>query len=251
MKVKRILVSQPKPESGKSPYYDIAEKYKIKVDLRPFIRVDGISSKEFRTQKVAISDRTAIVFTSRIGIDHYFRLCKEMRIGISDDTKYFCTGETVANYLQKYINYRKRKVFYGATGALSDMFTVISKHAAEKFLFVLPESNNEDILDMLEKRNLADYSVAMMYRSVSNDFTKEEPFDYDMLLFFSPQGVAALMKNFPDFDQGEIVIGCLGAATAQSVKDAGLRLDIEVPSPKYSSLSVAVDDFLKENHKRR
>lgn len=250
MKVKRILVSQPKPESGKSPYYDIAEKYKVKVDLRPFIKVEPVSPKEFRAQRVSIAEHTAIVFTSRIGIDHYFRLCKELRIPISDDTKYFCIAEAVANYLQKYINYRKRKVSYGATGALADMFTVIAKQSSEKFLFVLSENNNEEILALLEKRELK-YSIALMYRSVSNDFAEEEPFDYDMLLFFSPQGIGALLKNFPDFEQGEIVIGCLGATTAQAIKDANLRVDIEVPSKKYSSLSVAVDDFIKDNHKRR
>ncbi len=250
MKIKKILVSQPKPESGKSPYYDIAEKYKIKADLRPFIRVEAVSSKEFRTQKVSIPEHTAIVFTTRIGIDHYFRLIKELRIPISENTKYFCIAETVANYLQKYINYRKRKVFFGATGTLNDLFSVITKNSSEKFLFVLPEHNNDDILARLKESKL-NYSIGFMYRSVSNDFTEEEEFNYDMLLFFSPQGVLALMKNFPEFDQGEIVIGCLGAATAQAVKDAGLRLDIEVPSAKYQSLSIAVDDYIKENHKRR
>ena len=250
MKIKRSLVSQPKPESGKSPYYDIAEKYNVNVDFRPFIKVAPIESKEFRQQRVSIADHSAIVFTSRTGIDHFFRLVKELRVPISEDLKYFCISEAVAFYLQKYIQYRKRKVFFGATGKLQDMMTVINKHPNEKYLVVLPENNNEEIISLFEKSK-AQHTIALMYRTVSNDFGPDEPFDYDMLLFFSPQGIAALMKNFPNFEQGEISIGCLGSATAQAVRDAGLRLDIEVPSPKYTSLSVALDDYIKENHKRK
>ena len=232
MKIKRILISQPKPESGKSPYYDIAEKYNVKVEFRPFIKVDPIESKEFRQQRINIAEHTAIVFTSRTGIDHFFRLTKELRVNVSEDMKYFCISEAVAFYLQKYIQYRKRKVFFGATGKLQDMMTVINKHASEKYLVVLPENNNEEIINLFEKSK-AKHTIALMYRTVSNDFGPDEKFDYDMLLFFSPQGIAALMKNFPDFNQGEIAIGCLGSATAQAVRDAGLKLDVEVPSPKY------------------
>ena len=250
MKIKRILISQPKPESGKSPYYDIAEKYNVKVEFRPFIKVDPIESKEFRQQRINIAEHTAIVFTSRTGIDHFFRLAKDLRVTVSEDMKYFCISEAVAFYLQKYIQYRKRKVFFGATGKLQDMMTVINKHASEKYLVVLPENNNEEIISLFEKSK-AKHTIALMYRTVSNDFGADEKFDYDMLLFFSPQGIAALMKNFPEFDQGEIAIGCLGSATAQAVRDAGLRLDVEVPSPKYTPLSVALDDFMKDNHMRK
>lgn len=250
MKVKNILISQSQPESGKSPYIDIAEKYNVKVTFRPFIKIAPVTSKEFRAQKVNIVDHSAMVFTSRMGIDHFFSMLKELRISINDEWKYFCISESVALYLQKYINYRKRKVFYGTSNLLTDMFAVINKHPKEKYLFVLPDSNNEEVLAMAEKMK-APYSIALMYRTVSNDFGPDEPFNYDMLLFFSPYGIAALKKNFPNFEQGEIVIGCLGSATAQAVKNAGLRLDIEVPSPKYTSLSTALDAFLKENHKRR
>ncbi len=243
-------MSQPKPESGKSPYYDLAEKHKLKVDLRPFIKVESVTPKEFRAQRVVVLDHNAIVFTSRFGIEYFFQMCKELRVKMPEETKYYCISETVANYLQKHINYRKRKVFYGATGLLKDMFTVINKHASDKFLFVLPEHNSEDVIAILEDGKLQ-YSIARMYRSVSNDFEEGEAFDYDMVLFFSPQGVGAMMKNFPNFEQGELVIGCLGANTTQAAKDAGMRVDIEVPSPKYTSLAVAVDDFIKENHKRR
>ena len=233
MKVKKILVSQPKPETGKSPYLDLEEKYNVKVNFRPFIKVDPICSREFRAQKVNIADHSAIIFTSIIGIKHFFRLAEETRVKVNDDWRYFCISPSVANYLQKYINYRKRKVFYPESGRLADMFTLIDKHADEKYLVVLPDNNNDEMIAMLNEHKV-NHSVGLMYRTVSNDFTPEEEFNYDMLLFFSPQGIAALKKNFPGFEQGEIVIGCLGATTAQAAKEANLRVDIEVPSPKYT-----------------
>jgi uroporphyrinogen-III synthase len=248
LKIKKILISQPKPENGKSPYYDIAEKYNIKVDFRPFIKVAGISADEFRSQKVNIANFSAVVFTSRTGADHFFRICEEMRIKLSEDIKYFCLSEVIGFYLQKFVQFRKRKVFYGANGKLSEMFAQINKHSEENFLFVLPENNNDDIFAMLKTAKFK-YQTTTMYRTVSNDFTKNEAFDYDMLIFFSPQGINSLLKNFPNFSQGEIAIGCLGATTAQSVRNAGLRLDLEVPNPQFSSLAMALDDFIKQNHK--
>ena len=250
MKVKKILVSQPKPETGKSPYLDLEEKYNVKVTFRPFIKVEGICSREFRAQKVNIAEHSAIIFTSIIGIKHFFRLAEETRVKINDDWRYFCISQSVANYLQKYINYRKRKVFYPESGRLADMFTLNRKHADANSLVVLPDNNNEEVIATLGQHKL-NHSIGLMYRTVSNDFTPEEEFDYDMLLFFSPQGIAALKKNFPNFDQGEIVIGCLGPTTAAAAREANLRIDIEVPSAKYTSMTVAVDDFIKENHKRR
>jgi len=171
-----------------------------------------------------------------------------VRIPKSDEIKYFCISEAVAFYLQKHINFRKRKVFYGA-GKLADMFAVINKNPEEKFFFVLPENNNEEIFEFLKDAKV-EYQPAIVYRSVSNDFTEDEPFDYDMLIFFSPQGINSLLKNFPDFEQGEICIGALGASTAQSIRDAGFRVDLEVPNPNFSSMSVALDDFLKQNRKK-
>ena len=247
LKIKKILISQPKPETGKSPYFDIAEKYNVKIEFRPFIKVEAISAKEFRNQKLDINNFTAVVFTSRAGIDNYFALAKEVRIPKSDEVKYFCISEAVAFYLQKHINFRKRKVFYGA-GKLADMFAVINKNPEEKFFFVLPENNNEEIFEFLKDAKV-EYQTAIVYRTVSNDFTEDEPFDYDMLIFFSPQGINSLQKNFPDFEQGEICIGALGASTAQSIRDAGFRVDLEVPNPNFSSMSVALDDFLKQNRK--
>ena len=248
MKIKKILVSQPKPESEKSPYYDLAKKYGVTIDFRPCIKVEPISSVEFRQQKINISDYSAVTFTSRTGIDHFFRMCKELRITVADDLKYFCISESVAFYLQKYIQFRKRKVFYGTSGKLPELISVMSKHETENFLIVLSDTHNEEIINLLTSNNVK-FDVGLMYRTVSNDFTNKEEFNYDMLLFFSPQGVASLMKNFPDFQQGEIQIGCFGTTTAQAVRDAGLRLDLSVPTLGCSSMALALNEFIKENHK--
>lgn len=249
LKVKKILVSQPKPTAEKSPYFDIMEKYKVKIDFRPFIKIEAIDAKEFRKQRVSILDHTAIVFNARHGIDHFFRLCEELRVTVPEDMKYFCVSESVALYLQKYIQYRKRKVFFGTTGKLSDLASVMAKHAVEKYLIIVSDVHNEDLLDQFTKHKLK-VDKAVMYRTVSNDFTEEESFNYDMLVFFSPAGIAALQKNFPDYEQGETVIGCLGANTAQAARGAGLRIDIEAPTPQYPSITMAIDAYLKENHKR-
>ena len=249
LKVKKILVSQPRPTSEKSPYFDIMDKHGVKIDFRPFIKVDPIDAKEFRKQKVSILDHTAIVFNARHGIDHFFRLCTEMRITVPETMKYFCVSESVALYLQKYIQYRKRKVFFGATGKLSDLIPLMTRHLNEKYMIVVSDVHNEEILSTFQAQKI-EINKAIMYKTVSNDFGPDEPFDYDMLVFFSPAGIAALKKNFPNYEQGETVIGCLGANTAQAAREAGLRLDIEVPSPQYPSLTMAIDAYLKENHKR-
>ena len=246
MKVKKVLVSQPKPSSDKSPYYDIAEKYGVEIEFRPFIKVEGLTAKEFRQSKIAISDFTAIIFTARTAIDHFFRLCEEMRINIPDTMKYFCTTESIALYLQKYIVYRKRKIFHGSTGKLDDLLPFLTKHNKENFLYAVSDVHKDSVnADMLDKAKIA-YTKAVMYRTVSNDFTPEEAFDYDMLLFFSPAGIDSLMKNFPDFKQGDIAIAAFGASTAKSVVDAGLRLDVEAPSPKAPSMTSALDQYLAE-----
>ncbi len=249
MKIKKILVSQPKPTTEKSPYFDISEKYNVKIDFRPFIKVEPILAKEFRTQRVSILDHTAIIFNARHGIDHFFRLCEEMRITIPETMKYFCVSETVAVYLQRYIHYRKRKVFYGATGKLAELVVIMNKHLDEKYLFITSDVQNEDTLAALEKSKIT-LNKAVMYKTVSNDFGREEEFNYDMLIFFSPIGIASLLKNFPNFDQGEIQIGCFGATTAQAVRDANLRIDIEAPLPGVPSMTMAIDNFLKENLKK-
>lgn len=246
--IKKILVSQPKPTSEKSPYYDIAEKLEVELVFRPFIKVEGISSKEFRQQKVSLPDYTAIVFTSRHAIDNFFQLAKELRYNIPEDLKYFCVTETIALYIQKYVQYRKRKVFFGNTGKIADLLPCMVKHKSEKYLIPLSDVHNDDVKIMLDAKKL-NHTECVMYRTVSNDFTPEEKFDYDMLLFFSPAGINSLMKNFPEFDQKEIAIGCFGPATAKAVKDAGLRLDLEAPTVETPSMTAALDKFIGERNK--
>jgi len=249
LKIKKILVSQPQPTTEKSPYFDISEKYSVKIDFRPFIKVEPILAKEFRTQRVNILDHTAVIFNARHGIDHFFRLCEEMRVTVPDTMKYFCISESVALYLQRYIQYRKRKVFYGATGKLAELVTIMNKHPEEKYLLITSDVQNEETLSTLEKSKIT-FDKVMMYKTVSNDFSAEEEFNYDMLLFFSPIGIGSLLKNFPNFEQGDIQIGCFGATTAQAVRDAGLRLDLEAPLPGVPSMTMALENYLKENNKK-
>ena len=248
MNVKKVLVSQPKPTSEKSPYYDIAQKYGVEIVFRPFIKVEGLSAKEFRQAKINISDFTAIIFTARTAIDHFFRLCEEMRVSISDNMKYFCTTESIALYLQKYIVYRKRKIFHGTTGKLEGLVPALVKHNKERYLYVVSDVNKTDS-NVLDEHKI-NYTKAVMYRTVSNDFAPEEQFDYDMLLFFSPQGIDSLMKNFPEFKQADIKIGTFGPSAASAVKNAGLRLDFEAPTPKAPSMTAALDIFLGEESRK-
>lgn len=247
MKVKKILVSQPRPTSDKSPYFEIAQKYGVDIDFRPFIKVEGLTAKEFRQSKISISDYTAIIFTARTAVDHFFRLCEEMRITIPDTMKYFCTTESIALYLQKYTLYRKRKIFHGTTGKMEELIPFLTKHNKENFLYAVSDVHKEDtsLLDNAKIR----YTKAVMYRTVSTVFDPSEKFDYDMLLFFSPAGIASLLKNFPEFKQDDIKIGCFGLTTAQAVKDAGLRLDVEAPTVAAPSMTAALDNFLREEAK--
>lgn len=250
MKIKKILVSQPQPQGEKSPYFDISEKHGVKIDFRPFIKVEGLSAKEFRAQRVSILDFTAIIFIAKQGIDHFFKICEEMRITVPETMKYFCVTEAVAVYLQHYIHYRKRKVFFGTSTKMSDLVPVLNKHATEKYLFVAPELVNDETIVALDSSKIK-YTKAVMYRTVSNDFSKDEEFNYDMLLFFSPLGVQSLLKNFPEFKQEEIQIGCFGSTTATAVKELGLRLDLEAPSAQYPSMTMALDAFLREYAKKK
>ena len=246
--IKKILVSQPRPTSEKSPYFDIATKHNVELVFRPFIKVEGISSREFRAQKVNILNYTAIVFTSRHAIDHFFTLAKEMRVNIPEDMKYFCVTETIALYIQKYVQYRKRKVFFGNTGRVDDLIPTMIKHKSEKYLVPMSDVHNDSLSQLLDSKKLT-HTECVMYRTVSNDFTQEEidTFDYDMLIFFSPSGIEALTKNFPNFEQDKIAIGTFGPATAKAVRDAGLRLDLEAPNDKFPSMTGALQNYLQEN----
>lgn len=247
MKINKVLVSQPKPSSEKSPYYEIANKYNVEIVFRPFIKVEGLTAKEFRQQKVSILDHTAIIFTAKTAIDHFFRLCEEMRVTIPDTMKYFCTSDSIANYLQKYIIYRKRKIFSAKTGKLADLLPSMIKHKNEKFLLAVSDVNNGAAEAMLSSNNL-NFTRGEMYRTVSNDFEEGEVFDYDMLVFFSPQGIESLLKNFPNFNQGDIKIATFGITTAQAVNDAGLRLDVSAPSPEAPSMTAALDLYLSKTN---
>lgn len=245
--VKKILVSQPKPSSDKSPYYDIARDFNVELVFRPFIKVEGMTQQEFRKQKVNIPEYTAIVFTSRHAIDHFFQLTKDMRITMPETTKYFCVTETIALYIQKYAPYRKRKIFFGATGKIDDLLPSMVKHKTERYLVPLSDVAGDTITKLLDSKGLK-HTECVMYRTVSNNFTEEEirSFDYDMALFFSPAGIKALQENFPNMKAGEIKIGTFGPATAKAVKEAGLELDLEAPTERYPSMTGALRHFLQE-----
>ena len=246
--IKKILVSQPEPSSEKSPYFDIANDFGVELVFRPFIKVEGLSSKEFRQQKIGLLDFTAVVFTSRHAIDNYFKLAKEMRITIPEDMKYFCVTETIALYIQKYVQYRKRKVFFGTTGKLDSLIPTMVKHKNEKYLVPLSDVHNDDVQRLLDAKKL-NHKECVMYRTVSNNFTEEEVknFDSDMLVFFSPTGIKAFTKNFPDFKQGDVRIATFGPATAKAVEDEGFRLDLEAPTKEHPSMTAALRWYLENN----
>lgn len=245
--IKKILVSQPRPARDKSPYFDIENDLGVECVFRPFFRVEGIDIKEFRQQKINLLDYTSVVFTSRHAIDNYFNLAKEMRITIPETMKYFCPIETIALYIQKYVQYRKRKIFFGSTGRMDDLIPQMMKHKNERYLVPLSSVHNDDIKNMLEAKGLR-HRICTMYRTVSNDFTPEEKerFNFDMLLFFSPTGVKALRKNFPDFNQGDIKIGAFGPATAKTVEQEGFRLDLQAPNEHHTSMTGALREYLEK-----
>lgn len=250
LKVKKILISQPAPTTEKSPYFDIAEKYHLHMDFRPFIRVEGIDAKEFRQQRINIQEYTAVVFTAKVAIDHFFALCEELRVTMPETMKYFCISEAVALYLQKYIVYRKRKIFFSATGKMDGLASSLTKHNKEKFIVPVSDVHAEDITHVLDEKKL-NYTKAIMYRTVSNNITAEEISAYDMLVFFSPSGILSLFKNAPAFEQGEKYIGCFGALTAKAVREGNLRLDCEAPLPGIPSMTAALEAFIKDNHKSK
>lgn len=247
MKIKRILVSQPEPTTDKNPYFELEKKNNLQIDFRQFIQVDPVSSKDFRNQKIDILEHTATVFTSRTSIDHFFRICKDLRLTIPDTMKYFCISEATAFYLQKYIVYRKRKIFYG-DGRFEDLMTQIDKHNDEKFIVPLSDIHKPEIPEKLDASKI-NYTKAILYRTVSSDLSDIKNVNYDILVFFSPSGIESLKKNFPDFEQGEIKIACFGPTTAKAVLEAGLRLDIQAPMPKAPSMTMALEQFIKNHNK--
>ena len=249
MAIKTILVSQPKPEGDKSPYYDLAEKYKLKIDFRPFIHVVGVDAQEFRLQKVNIPDHTAIILTSKTAIDHFFRISEEIRFEVPDSMKYFCISEAVALYLQKYVTYRKRKIFYGKQ-TIEDLVEVMKKHKAEKFLLPCTDILRDKIPETLEEHKY-NFTKAVLYKTVASDLSDLEDVYYDMLVFFSPGGIESLLKNFPDFKQNNTKIAAFGPTTSNAVIKNNLRLDLHAPMPNAPSMTGAIELFVKEELKKK
>jgi uroporphyrinogen-III synthase len=247
MKIKKILVSQPQPETEKSPYFEIAEKNNVKIEFRPFIHVEPVETKDFRKERINILDHTAVIFTSKTAIDHFFRVTNEMRITVPDSMKYFCTSESIAHYLQKYIVYRKRKIFFGK-GKFPDLIEVLEKHKNEKFLVSLSDQHKKEIPELLTL-NKFKHTLAILYRTVSSDLSDLAMINYDVLVFFSPSGIKSLLMNFPGFEQNDIKIASFGNSTARAVKEAGLRLDLQAPLPEAPSMTMALDLFIKEHNK--
>ncbi len=248
MGIKKILISQPKPASDKSPYFDVARDRNVELVFKPFIKVEGVSSKEFRKQKVNISSFTAVVFTSRHAIDNFFSLAKEMRVEIPESMKYFCVTETISLYIQKYTQYRKRKVFFGTTGKIDDLLPTMVKHKDEKYLVPMSDTDNSSMKALFDEKKL-NYQDCIMYRTVSNDFTEEEKknFDYDMVVLFTPSGVKSLLENFPQAKENGIKVGTFGPATSKAAKEAGLNQVIEAPSKECPSMTSALMKYLENN----
>ncbi len=246
--IKTILISQPKPE--RSAYFDIAEKWGITIDWRPFIHVEPVTEKEFRKTRLRPDEYTAVIFTSKNSIEHFFRMCEEMRIKMSQQTKYFCLTETIANYLQKFIVYRKRKVFVG-TRKIKDLESAFNKHKAnEKFLLPVSNLGSKDTVTYL-KENDIDFQEAMMFQTVSSDLSDLKDITYDCLVFFSPLGIQSLYDNFPQFSQNNTRLAVYGNTTSKAVTDHGLNINIKAPSPETPSMSMALTNYLNKSNKKK
>ena len=245
--IKKILISQPRPATEKSPYFDIAKKHDVELVFHPFVRVEGIPAREFRAQRVNVLNHTAVVFTSRHAIDHFFMLCKEMRVAIPDDMKYFAVSEAVSLYIQKYVQYRKRKVFFPATGKFADLLPLMVKHKTENYLVPLSDVHNDEVKNQMDQQGLK-HTECVMYRTVANDYPADQPFDFDMVVLFTPAGVQALMKNVPDVKDRGIRLVSYGKATELAIEEAGLPLELAAPTPQAPSITGTLDLYLtKEN----
>jgi uroporphyrinogen-III synthase len=248
LKVKSILVTQPKPETDKSPYTDLQKKYNLKIDFREFIHVEGVPAQDFRQQRVNIAEHNAVILTSRNAVDHFFRICQEMRVTVPDTMKYFCISESTAFYLQKYVQYRKRRIFHGKA-TINELIDIIKKHKDDKFLYPCTDVHKEDIPEILDKHKIQ-YSKAVIYRTVCSDLSDLAEVFYDVLVFFSPSGITSLFKNFPKFKQNKTRIAAFGPATAKAVEEAGLRLDIHAPKPGTPSMTMALEEYIKQANKK-
>jgi len=249
LKIKTILVSQPAPTDEKSPYIELARKHNLKIDFRPFIKVEAVDGQTFRQERINILDHTAIVLTSRNAVDHFFRMCKELRVQVPEGMKYFCVSESVAYYVQKYIVYRKRKVFIGKQ-TFADLMEVIKRHKDEKYLVPCSDIQKGEIPVLLDKANVK-YTNAVFYRTVASDLSDLKDLKYDMLVFFSPAGIESLRKNFPEFEQDGVFIAAFGPTTAKAVTDHGYRLDLQAPLPEAPSMTGAIELFIKRLAKKK
>jgi len=249
----QVLITQPRPESEKSPYFELERKYSVQLTFHPFIKLEPIPAREFRKQKIDLTTFSAVIFTSRNAIDHFFRMCEEMKVSISQDNKYFCITEAVALYLQKFILYRKRKVFYGADGTNKSMFDVINKHKEnERFLYVCSENQQDNEIVNWLKNNGCAFQLAFMYRSVSNDVrVVMDTKDFDIICFFTPSGVRSLFDNYPRFNQNGTLIGAFGNNTVKAGEEAGLQVDIKAPAPQSPSMISALDHYLALSVKKQ
>ena len=246
-KVKSILVTLPKPDSDKSPYFDLAKKHNLKIDFRSFIHVEGVSGKDFRKEKVNLSDFTAVIFTSKNAVDHFFRICEEMRHDVPADMKYFCISETIALYLQKYIQYRKRKIFFGKQTA-TDLADVLKKHATEKFLYPCSDVAAEETQKFLHD-NGYDFKPAVLFHTVCSDLSDLAEVFYDVIAFFSPSSIHSLFINFPDFQQNDTRIAAFGVSTHKAAVEHNLILDIPAPTPQAPSMTMAIEQYIRQANK--
>lgn len=242
-KVQKILISQPRPQLDRNPYSDMANSYGVQCDFHQLIKVEGIGVREFRDQHIYLEDYTAVIVNSRLGIDHYFRMAEEMRFPVPETMHYYCISEAVGNYLQKYIQYRKRKVFAAENNRFEDLLPAMHRRPHEKYLMVMSDVHNEQTLNMFAENNIV-VKPAIMYRTVATEWPKDKPFDYDMIVLFTPSGVAALKKNFPNWEQGDTVIAAFGANTVAALETAGFHVNIKAPTSKYASITTAIKDFL-------
>ena len=247
MSIKSILVSQPEPKTDKNPFSDLADRFNLQVDYRSFIHVEGVDPQDFRQQRVNLANYSAVIFTSRMAIDHYFRIAKETRFVVPDDMKYFCVSESVVYYLQNYVVYRKRKIFFGIQ-TFQDLMQLVVKHKTEKFIVPCSDIQRKNIPEQLEKNNV-EYQNAILYKTVCSDLSDLEEVKYDMLVFYSPSGIQSLIKNFPGFKQNGTKIAAFGPTTAMAAKRAGLRIDIQAPTPGLPSMTMAIENFIKVGKK--
>lgn len=242
--VKKILISQPRPQVERNPYSGMENDYGVQCDFHQLIKVEGIGVREFRDQHIYLEDYTAVIVNSRLGIDHYFRMAEEMRFSVPESMHYYCISEAVGNYLQKYIQYRKRKVFAAENNRFEDLLPAMHRRPQEKYLMVMSDVHNEETLNMFAENNIV-VKPAIMYRTVATEWPKDKSFNYDMIVLFTPSGVAALRKNFPDWEQGDTVIACFGANTQIALEEAGFRVDIVAPTPECPSITTAIKKFLE------